>query len=368
SYVNTIHTEEGGTHLIGFKSALTRAINDYAKKNKLIKEQDEGLSGDDVREGLCAVISIKMKEPQFEGQTKSKLGNSEIKGIVDSVVSEELQTFFDENPSIARKIIDKALLASKARDAARKAKELVRRKGGLDDLGGLCGKLADCSEKDPKKCELFIVEGDSAGGSAKQGRDRKFQAILPLRGKILNVEKSRLDKILANNEIKALLSSLGCGIDGEEDFDINKLRYHKIIIMTDADIDGSHIRTLLLTLFYRYLRTLIVEGYVYIAKPPLYCLRKKDKEHYFYSEDEKNKFIAQMKDGFVLQRYKGLGEMNPEQLWKTTMDPEKRVMLMVSIEDAYEAERIFSLLMGEKVEPRKKFIIENAKDVVNLDI
>lgn len=367
SYVNTINTEEGGTHLIGFKSALTRIINDYGKRNKIIKE-DEGLLGDDTREGLTAVISLKMKNPQFEGQTKTKLGNSEIKGIVDSIVYEELSYFFDEAPSIARKIVEKALLASKARDAARKARELVRKKGG-DELGGLCGKLADCSEKDPTKCELYLVEGDSAGGSAKQGRDRRFQAILPLKGKILNVEKARLEKMLSNKEIKDLITSLRCGIDTSEDFDMSKLRYHKIIIMTDADIDGAHIRTLLLTLFYRYFKILITNGYLYIARPPLYCLRKKNEEYYLYSEEEKDKMMEEMKeDGVILQRYKGLGEMNPEQLWKTTMNPKTRKMFKVTIEDAYEAENIFSLLMGEEVLPRKEFIIKNAKEVKNLDI
>jgi len=367
SYVNTINTEEGGTHLIGFKSALTRAINDYGKRNRFIKENEEGLSGDDVREGLTGVISLKMKNPQFEGQTKTKLGNSEIKGIVDSVFYDELVAFFDENPTIARRIVEKGILASRARDAARKAKELVRKKGG-DELGGLCGKLADCSSKNPEECELYLVEGDSAGGSAKQGRDRKFQAILPLRGKILNVEKARLEKMLHNDEIKALISAIGCGIDRGEDFDISKIRYHKIIIMTDADVDGSHIRTLLLTLFYRYLKILIVNGHLYIAKPPLYCLRKKDKEYYIYSEEEKERLISKMGDGFVLQRYKGLGEMNPEQLWKTTMDPEVRQMIKVTIEDAYEAENTFSLLMGEHVEPRREFITSHAQEVKNLDI
>ncbi|MEW6102672.1 MAG: DNA topoisomerase (ATP-hydrolyzing) subunit B [bacterium] len=367
SYVNTINTEEGGTHLSGLKSALTRAINDYARRNKFVKENEQGLSGDDIREGLNAVISIKMKNPQFEGQTKTKLGNSEIKGLVDSLVYEELVSFFDENPSIARKIVEKGLLASKAREAARKAKELVRKKG--DELGMLCGKLADCSSKNPEECELYIVEGDSAGGSAKQGRDRKFQAILPLKGKILNVEKARFEKMLHNEEIKALISSIGCGISqSDEDFDISKLRYHKIIIMTDADVDGSHIRTLLLTLFYRYLKILIVDGYVYIAKPPLYCLRKKNEEHYLYSEEEKDRLTSKMKPDFVLQRYKGLGEMNPEQLWKTTMDPDVRKMVRISIEDAYEAEKTFSLLMGEKVLPRKNFITQHAKEVKNLDV
>lgn len=367
SYVNTINTEEGGTHLIGFKSALTRVINDYGRRNKVIKEGEDGLSGEDVREGLTSIISLKMKNPQFEGQTKTKLGNSEIKGIVDSLVYEELVAFFDENPSIAKRIVEKAQLASKARDAARKARELVRKKGG-DELGILCGKLADCSGKDPRECELFLVEGDSAGGSAKQGRDRRFQAILPLKGKILNVEKARFEKMLNNDEIRALIASLGCGIDTSEDFDISKLRYHKIIIMTDADVDGSHIRTLILTLFYRYLKMFIVDGYLYIARPPLYCLRKKNEEHYLYSEEEKDRLISQMKDGFVLQRYKGLGEMNPDQLWKTTMDPEARKMIRVAIEDACEAENVFSLLMGERVLPRKNFIISHSKEVKNLDI
>ncbi|MDI6752528.1 MAG: DNA topoisomerase (ATP-hydrolyzing) subunit B [bacterium] len=368
SYVNTIHTEEGGTHVAGFKSGLTRVINDYAKKNGLLKE-DESLSGDDVREGLTAVISIKVKDPQFEGQTKAKLGNSEVKGIVESVVGDELSEFFEENPSVIRKIIEKSLLAQRARDAARKARELVRKKGGLDEFGTLPGKLADCSEKDPALCELYIVEGDSAGGSAKQGRDRRFQAILPLRGKILNVEKQRLDITLKNLEIRALLTSLGTGIADSEDFDLSKLRYHRVIIMTDADVDGSHIRTLLLTLFYRYLQPLITEGYLYIARPPLYCLKKSGREHYAYTEEEKNRLIKEMGDrGLTMQRYKGLGEMNPEQLWKTTMDPETRSMAKVVLEDAYETEKIFSVLMGDKVEPRKEFIVNHALEVKNLDV
>ncbi|MEK9148571.1 MAG: toprim domain-containing protein, partial [Candidatus Desantisbacteria bacterium] len=326
-------------------------------------------SGDDVREGLTAVISIKVKDPQFEGQTKAKLGNSEVKGIVESAVGDELSEFFEENPSVIRKIIEKSLLAQRARDAARKARELVRKKGGLDEFGTLPGKLADCSEKDPALCELYIVEGDSAGGSAKQGRNRRFQAILPLRGKILNVEKQRLDITLKNLEIRALLTSLGTGISDSEDFDLSKLRYHRVIIMTDADVDGSHIRTLLLTLFYRHLQPLIIEGYLYIARPPLYCIKKGGKEHYAYTEEEKNKMVKEMGDrGLTMQRYKGLGEMNPEQLWKTTMDPETRSMAKVVLEDAYEAEKIFSILMGDKVEPRKEFITSHALEVKNLDV
>ncbi|MBU2462396.1 DNA topoisomerase (ATP-hydrolyzing) subunit B [bacterium] len=368
SYVNTIHTEEGGTHVAGFKSGLTRVINDYAKKNGLLKES-ESLSGDDVREGLTAVISIKVKDPQFEGQTKAKLGNSEVKGIVESVVGDGLGEFFEENPSVVRRIIEKSLLAQRARDAARKARELVRKKGGLDEFGTLPGKLADCSEKDPALCELYIVEGDSAGGSAKQGRNRRFQAILPLRGKILNVEKQRLDIILKNLEIRALLTCLGTGIADSEDFDLSKLRYHRVIIMTDADVDGSHIRTLLLTLFYRYLQPLITEGYLYIARPPLYCIKKSGKEHYAYTEEEKNKMVKEMGErGLTMQRYKGLGEMNPGQLWQTTMDPETRTMAKVVLEDAYEAEKIFSILMGDKVEPRKQFITSHALEVKNLDV
>ena len=368
SYVNTIHTEEGGTHVAGFKSGLTRVINDYAKKNGLLKEA-ESLSGDDVREGLTAVISIKVKDPQFEGQTKAKLGNSEVKGIVESAVGDALSEFFEENPAVLRKIVEKSLLAQRARDAARKARELVRKKGGLDEFGTLPGKLADCSEKDPALCELYIVEGDSAGGSAKQGRDRKFQAILPLKGKILNVEKQRLDVTLKNLEIRALLTCLGTGIADSEEFDLTKLRYHRVIIMTDADVDGSHIRTLLLTLFYRYLQPLITEGYLYIARPPLYCIKKSGKDHYAYTEEEKNKLIKEMGErGVTIQRYKGLGEMNPDQLWKTTMNPEERSMAKVVLEDALEAEKIFTILMGDKVEPRKDFIVTHALDVKNLDV
>jgi DNA gyrase subunit B len=367
SYVNTIHTEEGGTHIVGFKSALTRIINDYAKKNRMLKD-GQALSGDDVREGLTAVISIKLKEPQFEGQTKAKLGNSEVKGIVESVVAEELSTFFEENPSVAKKIVEKAIMAQRARDAARKAKELVRRKGGLDDVGTLHGKLADCSERDPALCELYLVEGDSAGGSAKQGRDRRFQAILPLRGKILNVEKARLDTVLKNEEIRTVISCLGTGIGDTEEFEIEKLRYHKIIIMTDADVDGSHIRTLLLTLFYRYLQPIITGGFLYIAKPPLYCIKKRAKEYYAYTEEEKERILSKMGNkGVSVQRYKGLGEMNPDQLWKTTMDPERRKTAKVTLEDALEAERVFSLLMGDKVEPRRQFIADHALEA-NLDV
>ena len=366
SFVNDIHTEEGGTHLSGFRSALTRTINDYGRTNKLIKDNEDNLSGDDVREGLTAVISVKVREPQFEGQTKTKLGNSEVKGIVDNIVSNGLQVYFEENPSEAKRIIDKAISASRARLAARKARELTRRKSALE-VGSLPGKLADCLDKDSANTEIYLVEGDSAGGSAKQGRDRKFQAILPLRGKILNVEKARLDKVLANEEIRAMITAFGTGIG--EDFDISKKRYDKIVIMTDADVDGAHIRTLLLTFFYRYMKPLITEGHVYIAQPPLYKLTKGKSQWYFYSDEELDAKLGETgRDGISIQRYKGLGEMNPEQLWETTMDPKQRIMLKVDLADAVEADRIFSVLMGDKVEPRRQFIQENAKYVKNLDI
>jgi DNA gyrase subunit B len=366
SYVNNINTQEGGTHLSGFKTALTRSINDYCRKNNLLKENDENLSGEDVREGLTAIISLKVREPQFEGQTKTKLGNSEIRGIVDTIMFEGLNEFFEENPAITRKIIEKSVMASRAREAARKARELTRRKNALE-VSSLPGKLADCSVKDPEQAEIYIVEGDSAGGSAKQGRDRRFQAILPLRGKILNVEKARLDKILNNEEIRSMITAFGCGIS--EDFDIEKARYGKIIIMTDADVDGAHIRTLLLTFFYRYMQPLILAGKVYIAQPPLYLV-KKGKEHwYLYSDEELERRMAQSgRDGITVQRYKGLGEMNPEQLWETTMNPEARTILQVTLDDAVEADAIFSKLMGDKVEPRRQFIEEYAKQVQNLDI
>ncbi len=367
SYVNNIHTIEGGTHLIGFKSALTRTLNNYAAKNNLLKNVDFTFTGEDVREGLTAVISIKHVEPQFEGQTKTKLGNSEVKGIVESIVSDGLNLFLEENPSIARQIIEKVISAASSREAARKAREIARRKTALNG-GGLPGKLADCSIKEPEHCELYLVEGDSAGGSAKQGRDRRFQAILPLKGKILNVEKARLDKILSNEEIRTIVTALGTGI-GADDFDISRLRYGKIIIMTDADVDGAHIRTLLLTFFFRYMRELIEKEHIYIAQPPLYRLLKGKQEFYAYDDEELESLLDRLgRNGVSIQRYKGLGEMNPEQLWKTTMDPENRTVLKVTIEEAFQADLIFSTLMGDKVEPRRKFIEENAKYVRNLDV
>jgi len=365
SYVNNINTEEGGTHLSGFKQALTRAINDYARKNNLLKENDDNLSGDDCREGITAVISIKVHEPQFEGQTKTKLGNSEIRGIVDNLVTEKLEEFFEEHPGEAKKIIEKAVMASRARAAARKARDLTRRKSILES-SSLPGKLADCQSKDNTMTEIYLVEGDSAGGSAKQGRDRKFQAILPLRGKILNVEKARLDRMLSSDEIKNMITAFGCGIG--EDFDISKARYGKIIIMTDADVDGAHIATLLLTFFYRYMKPLITEGHVYIAKPPLYLVKKGQKAHrYAYTDEELRVCMDEIgsdKKNVSVQRYKGLGEMNPEQLWETTMDPRYRTLLQVTLSDAAEADAIFSILMGDKVEPRRQFIEENATKAV----
>ena len=366
SFVNNINTEEGGTHLAGFKLALTRAANDFARKQGILKDKDSNLSGDDVREGLTCVISLKIREPQFEGQTKTKLGNSEVRGIVDSIVTEGLSEYFDENPAITKRIIEKAIMASRAREAARKARELTRRKNALE-VSSLPGKLADCSVKDPEQAEIYLVEGDSAGGSAKQGRDRRFQAILPLRGKILNVEKARLDKIFANAEIRTMITAFGTGIS--DDFDLSKRRYGKIIIMTDADVDGAHIRTLLLTFLYRYMKPLIEHGHVYIAQPPLYQIKKGKKHWYTYSDDELAKKLDEVgRDGITVQRYKGLGEMNPEQLWETTMDPEGRTMLRVEMEDAEEADELFTILMGDKVEPRRQFIEENAKLVRNLDI
>ena len=366
SFVNNINTEEGGTHLAGFKLALTRAANDFARKQGILKDKDSNLSGDDVREGLTCVISLKIREPQFEGQTKTKLGNSEVRGIVDSIVTEGLSEYFDENPAITKRIIEKAIMASRAREAARKARELTRRKNALE-VSSLPGKLADCSVKNPEQAEIYLVEGDSAGGSAKQGRDRRFQAILPLRGKILNVEKARLDKIFANAEIRTMITAFGTGIS--EDFDLSKRRYGKIIIMTDADVDGAHIRTLLLTFLYRYMKPLIEHGHVYIAQPPLYQIRKGKKHWYTYSDDELARKLDEVgRDGVTVQRYKGLGEMNPEQLWETTMDPEGRTMLRVEMEDAEEADELFTILMGDKVEPRRQFIEENAKLVRNLDI
>lgn len=366
SYVNNIHTQEGGTHETGFKTALTRVINDYARRYGILKDNDEKLTGDDTREGLTAVLSVKMREPQFEGQTKTKLGNSEVRGIVDSVTSEYLATFFEENPGPAKLIVEKAVQASRAREAARKARELTRRKSALDHLS-LPGKLADCVSKKPEECELYIVEGDSAGGSAKQGRDRRYQAILPLRGKILNAEKARLDKLLANEEIKNIITAIGTGV--LDDFDLSKARYHRIVIMSDADVDGSHIRTLLLTFFYRYMRPLIEAGYVYIAQPPLYRVQKGKKVQYVYSDQELERLLKNMNTNNVtIQRFKGLGEMNADQLWETTMDPENRTMLQVSLEDAVLADEIFTILMGEKVEPRREFIQTHAKEVRNLDV
>ena len=366
TFVNNINTIDGGTHLSGFRSALTRTINDYGRKAGFIKESESNLSGEDVREGLTAVISVKVLEPQFEGQTKAKLGNSEVKGITDVIVSEGLKTFFEEHPSDAKKIIEKATMANRAREAARKARDLTRRKNALE-ISSLPGKLADCSEKDTSMTEIYLVEGDSAGGSAKQGRDRRYQAILPLRGKILNVEKARLDKILASTEIRSMITAFGTGIG--EDFDITKSRYNKIIIMTDADVDGAHIRTLLLTFFYRYMKKLIEDGYVYIAQPPLYQVKKGKSQWYVYSDAELAVKLDEIgREGINIQRYKGLGEMNPEQLWETTMNPEHRTILQVSLEDSMEADRIFTVLMGDKVEPRRKFIEDNAKYVRNLDL
>ncbi len=394
SYANNINTIEGGTHLSGFKTALTRTLNNYAAKNNLFKNDKYTLQGEDTREGLTAVISVKLMQPQFEGQTKTKLGNSDVRGIVESLVGEALAEYVEEHPSVAKKILEKCITAARARDAARKAKELTRRKSALDS-GNLPGKLADCSLTEPDLCEIYIVEGESAGGSAKQGRDRRFQAILPIKGKILNVEKARLDKMLGNEEIRTLITAIGTGIgsdvvgeDGEVEFDIKKARYGKIIIMTDADIDGAHIRTLLLTFFYRHMKPLIEGGKMYIAQPPLYRLKKGKVERYAFNDKEKDRILKEMgggngekgdgaaastttsgrSGGVMLQRYKGLGEMNPDQLWKTTMDPETRTILKVDIDDAAEADRIFSVLMGEKVEPRRKFIEDNAASVRNLDV
>ena len=369
SFVNNITTPEGGTHLAGFRSALTKTFNDYARKNKLLKDSEQNLTGDDIREGLVAIVSIKIPEPQFEGQTKQKLGNSEARGAVDSVVSEQLTYFLEQNPNVAKIICEKAVLAQRAREAARKARDLTRRKSALDGMS-LPGKLADCSDKDPQNCEIYIVEGDSAGGSAKTARSRGTQAILPLRGKILNVEKSRLDKILVNNEIRAMITAFGTGI--HEDFDITKLRYNKIIIMTDADVDGAHIATLLLTFLYRFMPDLIKEGHVYLAQPPLYKVEKNKKVWYAYSDEELNKILTDIgRDGNnKIQRYKGLGEMDASQLWETTMDPEKRILLRVNMDDdaASELDMTFDTLMGDRVEPRREFIEANAKYVQNLDI
>ncbi len=368
SYVNNIHTQEGGTHEIGFKAALTRVMNDYARKLNILKDGNANLSGEDIREGLTVVISVKVEEPQFEGQTKTKLGNTEVRGIVDAAVGEGMGTFLEENPGQARRILEKTIQAARAREAARKARELTRRQSALEKTS-LPGKLADCSVKDASLSELFLVEGDSAGGSAKQGRDRRTQAILPLRGKILNVEKARLDKILGNEEIRSMITAMGTGVS--DDFDIEKARYHKLIIMTDADVDGAHIRTLLLTFFFRYMRPLVEAGYVYIAQPPLYNAKAKrgKEQHYCYTEEELEAFLDKNgRERYDVQRYKGLGEMNAEQLWETTMNPENRTLLRVSLDDAASAESIFSVLMGDKVEPRRDFINANAKYVVNLDI
>lgn len=367
SFANNIATIEGGTHLVGFKTALTRVFNDYGKKFGHLKENDKNLSGDDIREGLTAVVSVKLTDPQFEGQTKTKLGTSEIRSVVETIVAEGISTFLEENPNVGKIIIDKALVAARAREAARKARELTRK--SVLERTSLPGKLADCSSKDPSECEIYIVEGDSAGGSAKQGRNRRFQAILPLRGKIMNVEKQRLDKILNSDTIRSMVTAFGAGIGDE--FDIEKIRYNRIIIMTDADVDGAHIRTLLLTFFYRYMRELIEQGHVYIAQPPLYKVNKSKKEYYAYSDKELDNILNEIggKDSSVaIQRYKGLGEMNAEQLWETTMDPERRILLRANIDDAIAADEIFTILMGDKVEPRREFIQKNAKKVVNLDI
>ena len=368
-FVNNITTPEGGTHIMGFRNALTKTFNDYARKNKLLKESESNLSGEDIREGLAAIVSVKIEEPQFEGQTKQKLGNSEARGAVDSIVSKQLELYLEQNPSVAKIIVEKSILAQRARDAARKARDLTRRKSALDGMS-LPGKLADCTDKNPENCEIYIVEGDSAGGSAKTARSRATQAILPLRGKILNVEKARLDKIYANNEIKAMITAFGTGI--HDDFDITKLRYHKIIIMTDADVDGAHIATLLLTFLYRFMPELIKQGYVYLAQPPLYKIEKNKKVWYAYSDEELNKILTEIgRDGNnKIQRYKGLGEMDADQLWETTMDPEKRILLRVTMDEESSAEidLTFTTLMGDKVEPRREFIEENARFVKNLDI
>ena len=365
SFANNIHTVDGGTHEDGFKRALTRVMNDYARKYNILKESDKNLSGEDVREGLTCVISVKVKEAQFEGQTKGKLGNTEISGLVSNLMSDKLMTFLEENPAVARAIFDKAMAASRAREAARKARDLVRRKSALENAT-LPGKLADCQSRNPEETEIYIVEGDSAGGSAKGGRDRKFQAILPLWGKMLNVEKARLDRVYGNDKLMPVITALGTGI-GEE-FDLNRLRYGRVIIMADADVDGSHIRTLLLTFFYRYMRPLVEEGHVYIAQPPLFRITKNKRHYYAYTDNERDEIMAQLQSGYDIQRYKGLGEMDSEQLWETTMNPETRVMLQVTPSDAAQADEIFTILMGDKVEPRREFIERNAKYVKNLDI
>jgi len=365
SFANNIRTQEGGTHETGFKNALTRVINDYAKKNNILKENDTNLAGEDIREGVAAVISVLVKNPQFEGQTKTKLGNTYIRGVVDGAVYESVDDYLNEHPAAAKKILEKAISARRAREAARKARELTRRKSALESTS-LPGKLADCSNRDPALSELFIVEGDSAGGSAKQGRDRTYQAILPLRGKILNVEKSRLDKVLSSEEIRNLITAMGTGIG--EDFDIKKARYHKLFIMTDADVDGAHIRILLLTFFYRYMKELIEYGYIYIAQPPLFGLKRGKEVHYFFNEPEMNTFVEKSEKKWSVQRYKGLGEMDPEQLWSTTMNADNRTIMQVTIEDAIQADEVFANLMGDNVAPRKEFIHDNARYVTNLDI
>jgi DNA gyrase subunit B len=364
TFANNINTVDGGTHLSGFKSALTRTINDYAKKNGFLKG-DETLSGEDVREGLTAIVSVKLAEPQFEGQTKGKLGNADVAGAVQTVVNEALGAFLEENPQVAKRIIEKCVNAARAREAARKARELVQRKGGLDSFS-LPGKLADCTERDPSRAELYIVEGDSAGGSAKQGRDRRFQAILPLRGKILNVEKARLDKMLQNEQIRTLITALGTSVGDQ--FDASKLRYHRVIVMTDADVDGSHIRTLLLTFFYRHLEQIIIDGHLFIAQPPLYRVKAGKEELWVYTEQQREEAIKRLGEKAEVQRYKGLGEMNPDQLWMTTMDPVNRTLMQVTIEDGVAADETFDMLMGAAVPPRKKFIQTHARDVVNLDV
>lgn len=365
TFANNINTREGGTHLVGFKSALTRVLNDFLKREKMDKKTDQ-LSGDDVREGLIGIISVKIPNPQFEGQTKMKLGNGEVKGIVESATNECLTQFFEENPQVVRKILEKCILSSQARMAAKRARDLTRRKNALEH-DSLPGKLADCSDNDAAKCELFLVEGDSAGGSAKSGRDRGFQAILPLKGKILNVEKARLDKVLGNDEIRTMITAMGTGI-GEGQFDISKARYHKIIIMTDADVDGSHIRTLILTFFFRYMPEIISNGYLYVAQPPLYSVKVGQNMRYAYTDKQKDDLVKEMGEKAVIQRYKGLGEMNPEQLWDTTLNPENRTLLQVHMEDDVQAEEVFSILMGDAVEPRRRFIEENAHTVANLDL
>ena len=365
SFANNIHTTDGGTHEDGFKRALTRVMNDYARKYNILKENDKNLTGDDVREGLTAIISVKLKEAQFEGQTKAKLGNVEILSLVSNLISDKFATYLEENPATARAIFDKSLAASRAREAARKAREMVRRKSALENAA-LPGKLADCQSRNPDETEIYIVEGDSAGGSAKGGRDRKFQAILPLWGKMLNVEKARLDKVYGNEKLMPVVTALGCGL-GEE-FDISKLRYGKIIIMADADVDGSHIRTLLLTFFFRFMRPLVEQGHIYLAQPPLFRITKGKKHRYAYSDEQRDAIMAELGSGYEIQRYKGLGEMDSEQLWETTMDPERRTMRRVEVEDAATADEIFTVLMGDKVEPRREFIEQNARYVKNLDI